>query len=506
MRRPTTKPAAPADLAGAATLHGEASLDRLTEALLTVDAGSAPAALRALAATPRVIARLDEHARRVRWWTPDSVLVGRVGRRLRHDRANPVALALATTHGDGHVRERAVERLLAAPHPDLVPFLVLRTADWVGPVRDRARAGLALLLADDPDTYLPAALAMAVLGNARHRGGFAHTQAVASLLAAPPELRERLLATGGRAERRLILQLGLSHGWWPPETVLAAAPDVSVRVRAAEAACRQAVWTRQLDTLRRLARHRHTEVRAVALTGLVRAGEDGAVAAHLADTSPLIRAIARDAARRAGVDALGHYRAAVTGAEPAPGAIAGLAETGGEAETPLLRALLTHPSGRVRAAAVRALRQLDAVPVDETVPLLRDPSPAVVREATAALRPFTRRVPDEVARALLTDPHRAELRQAGYRLLYVRGVAERLRAALLLATDPDPRLARRAVADATGLAREAASPGWGRRSWPALDVPAARIAELADLTDKAAPALRPGTTRMLHAWLAASPP
>jgi hypothetical protein len=85
----------------------------------------------------------------------------------------------------------------------------------------------------------------------------------------------------------------------------------------------------------------------------------------------------------------------------------------------------------------------------------------VIREATAALTPLTRALPAELAPRLLIDPHRSEVRRAGYRLLRARGPFEQLRAALLLAADPDPRLARGAVADATRLARDATDPVGG---------------------------------------------
>ncbi|MGH3679951.1 MAG: HEAT repeat domain-containing protein [Natronosporangium sp.] len=219
----------------------------------------------------------------------------------------------------------------------------------------------------------------------------------------------------------------------------------------------------------------------------------------------LVRAIARDAARRVGIEALDHYRTAVSAADPAPGAIAGLAETGGRMDAPLLHAFLAHPAGRVRTQAVRALRHLGAVPVEQTIRMLRDPSPAVIREATAALRPLTRTVPIEVAWVLLADPHRVECRRAAYRLLRVRAAPQQLRAALLLATDPDPGLARRAVADATRLAREAAGPGW-RLSQPGLAATPAQVAELAGLTYRAAAVLGVDTTRMLHVWFAKSTP
>jgi hypothetical protein len=90
----------------------------------------------------------------------------------------------------------------------------------------------------------------------------------------------------------------------------------------------------------------------------------------------------------------------------------------------------------------------------------------------------------------------------GCRLLRGRGLPQQLRAALLLAIDPDPRLARRGVADGTRLARDAASPTWRRLNLPALDATPDQVRELATLVDRAAHAVGQDTSDMLHAWLA----
>ncbi len=488
---------------------GGEPVGRLVDALLAVDeagdAGLASEALRVLHEMPRVVVRLDEWGRRIVWQVaPSSPRIDQMVQRLDAGTAGPVAVALASTHRNGHVRERAVERMLAAPLPEWMPFVVLRTADWVRPVRDRARVGLALLLVDAPATYLAAVLGMTLLGRARQRGGFAYAQALAALLAAPPSVRHELL-TAGPTQRRFVYEVGMAQGWWSADVLFALAVaehDPVTSARAAEAVCRQAVWTNQVSTLQRLSRHRHPQVRALALTGLLRLARDADVAGRLDDQAPLVRAIAREAARRGGVTAVEHYRTMVAAGDPPPGAIAGLAETGSQADASLLEPLLASPATRVRVQAVRALRHLDAVPIERTIGLLRDPSPVVVREATTALRPFTRAVPAEVAWDLLADAHRVELRRAGYRLLRVRAVVEQLKAALLLADDPDPRLACRAVPDATGLAREAARPAWRRLSLPALDATPAQIAELAGLVERVASVLGPDTTGLLSAWLA----
>ena len=489
---------------------GDASaVEQVVDVLLRLgrlgDHAVARGALRLFAARPRVVVRLDERVRRILWLAePLAAAIGLAVGQLAGGAAGPAGLVLASIHRDGRIRERAVAGMLTAPDPVWLPFLVVRAADWAGPVRDRARYGLAVLLANQPAIYLPAALPMAVAARAWWRGGFAYAQTLAALFTATPQLRDQLLATGGVEQRRFLLELGLAHGWWSAEGVLglAKAGDVRVRAKAAEAVCRQAVWSDRVAALRRLARHPRTEVREQALVGLTRLGRQAEVAAYLDDPAPLVRALARAAARQAGIDVVDHYRRVVATPDPAESAIAGLAEVGtATADVDVLSKLLTHPRPSIRAQAVRALHHLDALPVERVAGLLRDPAPAVVREATTALRLRTNSVPTDLALQLLTDPDRVDLRRAGYRLLRVRGLVEQLRAALLLITDPDADLSRRAVADVTRLARDAASPSWRRHHQPTTDATPAQTTELIRLSTIAADTLGAETTRMLHTWL-----
>ncbi|MBB4956290.1 hypothetical protein [Micromonospora polyrhachis] len=279
---------------------------------------------------------------------------------------------------------------------------------------------------------------------------------------------------------------------------------MGIRTRAAEAACREAVWTRRPDVLQRLARSARAEVRVVALTGLVRVGQDAYVAGYLDDDAPLVRAVARDATRRLGVDVREHYRTAVNTDVPALGAIAGLAETGSAADAPLLRRMLDHPSSRVRVQAVRGLRLLDEIRAADVV-LVRDPSPAVVREATLALRPLVSALPSGLPWELLAND-RMELRRAGYRLLRGCGIDIELCAALILAVDAEPRLAERGRADATRITRDVTRTAWHYASGPELPVTAAKHAELVALASRAAEAIGEETSRQLIGWLANSRP
>jgi hypothetical protein len=134
------------------------------------------------------------------------------------------------------------------------------------------------------------------------------------------------------------------------------------------------------------------------------------------------------------------------------------------------------------------------------VRLLRDPAAGVVREAATALRPFSGALPPELPWELLAG-ERVELRRAGYRLLGAGPPALRLRAGLLLVRDPDPRLAERARADVTGLAR-ATVRTYRRPAPPPVPELTAQVRdELLGLTAAAEPALAARTVERLTDWL-----
>jgi hypothetical protein len=471
---PQTPVASPQDVRAAF----EAALPRTTAAPRVPDrdlvaaaraaeaAGESTWALDYLAARPHRVLRLDRAVRRApgghHGYAAGSEAEG-ADRPPLTAGLSPLGLALATSHPDGRVRERAVGRLrdlLArrqAP-TTLVPFLVLRTADWAAPVRDAARAALALLLHDDPKRLIPAAAPVTLLTGRRERGTFAQGQLLSALASLPGTTDvEQLLASPDAGLRQFVLQSVPARLRLPLKAlVLVAEQDGDRRCRelAAEAVVREAVWTERDGLLRRLAASSHQEVRVLALTGLVRRGLAAEAMPYLGDPSALVRAVARDAARRTGADALGWYRAAMEA--PTAGAIAGLAEFGDPGDARLLAALLADPRPVVRAAAARGLRVMDAVPVDATVPLLRDPSAKVVREAAAALRTRIGQLPAGLAESLLEDRDRAAVRRAGFRLLDLRrepDALQRLRTALRVAADPDPRLARQGAEAAAALIR-----------------------------------------------------
>jgi hypothetical protein len=489
-RRTTVEPPHAAGLAAVraavAAARGGPGADEavgaLADALLAVDpsdTAAGRAALAEVAAVPDLVLRLDEAARvRVWGWSPS--WVDRAHERMAGGgNGDAVAAALASMHRDGRVRKAAVVRLLdlaaAGAAAEVVPYLLVRTADWVRPVRDRARAGLAVLLHDAPATLVAAAPTAYLLGR-RWRSDFAVRQVDAALQCAPVPLLHEFVAGPDRALARTAFDIAVRRAALPVADLVAVAQkhhDLPVRVRAAEAAAREAVWTARHDLLERLAAASSARVRALGLTGLARAGRDDVVAGHLADPDGTVRALARDAARRSGVDVRAWYRDVLArGDDPPPGALAGLAECRAAVDAEVLERFLDHPRARVRAAAVWGLHHMSAADPRRVAPMVHDPSGRVLRQVTAALRPYAGSLDTGPLWGLLAGPRR-NARVAAYVLLRAAGGWAALRAALLLAGDDDPSLSRRGRADCVAWVRHEPTP---------KDLPPADLAGLARRT------------------------
>ena len=405
---------------------------------------------------PWLVLRLDENARSP--YTADPEWAARASVRLR-DRG-VIAAALASMCSDGRMREAAVALMVELAAPETGPFLVLRTADWVGQVRSRARAGLAVLLHDAPAAWIPTVASTAFLLSRRVRADFARQQVDAALRFVPDAMLGELVARADQATRRAAFDVALSRRVYHTGDLARFAiehPDRLVALRAAEAAARDAVWTGNRRVLDGLVRARTADVRALGLIGLTRAGQSETAGEHLADDAALVRAIARDAIRPGGRDPAAWYRTMLDGDAARPGALAGLAECGTGSDGALLERFLVHPSARVRAAAVSALRAMSAADPVKIAPLLHDPSARVVRQAAAALRPVATMLDPEPLRGLLTDSRR-HARRAAYSLLRRRDGWERLRAALLVVADDDAALAGHARTDVLAWARHEPDP------------------------------------------------
>ncbi|MFF7735029.1 HEAT repeat domain-containing protein [Streptomyces sp. NPDC007984] len=337
-------------------------------------------------------------------------------------------LAVALCHPDGHIREAALAR--AAARPALLPLVVIRAADWAAPVRDKARE----LLRAGLDVRTGVALAPLILRiGRRERGAYGVELLGAMLRRAPHGAPATLFVHPDRTVRRFAYRLAAEESLLSPDRFARTAAwddDVVVQSLCAEAALAAVREDGGLDgILDPLLTARNTRARSAGVTALRRAGRPERALEFLADRSALVRACARYVVRQHGSDPLSWYRQRCAQADdPAlpPGAAIGLSECGERRDAELLRPLLGHRVPAVRARAVAGLRALDVTVVEELRPLIDDPAPGVVREATAALLPSAALLPEAWLTERLAAEQPRHVRIAAHRLAEARGLIVRL--------------------------------------------------------------------------------
>ncbi|MFJ3502343.1 hypothetical protein [Streptomyces sp. NPDC090135] len=362
-------------------------------------------------------------------------------------RPTAVETAVALCGPDGRARGAAL--FVVRGFPELLPLVVVRCADWAGPVRERARSVLRAELPGLPAEAFGDLLAVARLIGGRLRGDAARTLLTGTLREGPEGRVVALLGHGDRRVRRLAHRIGVERGLLSPARLAetaAADPDPVVQdlcANAVLATVRDAADGALLDPL---LRSRQGRVRAAGVTGLRRTGRAAEAEPFLYDRSALVRACARWVLRQTGTEPLPLYRAACATGDGVPDdAPLGLAECGDRAvDVPALWTLTGHGRPRVRASAVAGLRRLDAVRVDPLVPLLDDGSARVVRETVTALLPWADRLPADALLRRATAGPAPHVRKGALRLLAETGGAAFREAARVLADDPDPRLRARA--------------------------------------------------------------
>ncbi|WP_432087699.1 hypothetical protein [Streptomyces sp. bgisy095] len=413
------------------------AFDDLADRLARTLTGSDPGAWTDFDEDVRAELRWGRSVPPVRTWFP--------GDPDRRPTAAETAVALCDP--DGRAREAALS--FARGLPELLPLVVVRCADWAGPVRERARSVLRAELPGLPPEAFGGLLAVALLTGGRLRGDAARTLLIGALREGPESRVAALLGSGDRRVRRLAHRIGVERGLLSPARlaeIAAADPDAVVQdlcANAVLATVRDAADGALLDPL---LRSRQGRVRAAGVTGLRRTGRAAEAEPFLYDRSASVRACARWVLRQTGTEPLPLYRAACAAGDGVPDdAPLGLAECGDRAvDVPALWGLTGHGRPRVRASAVAGLRRLDAVRVEPLVPLLDDGSARVVRETVTALLPWADRLAADALLRRATAGPAPHVRKGALRLLAETGGAAFREAARVLADDPDPRLRARA--------------------------------------------------------------
>jgi hypothetical protein len=357
----------------------------------------------------------------------------------------------ALCHRDGHVRERA---LAAGPETSAFWYLVvLRCADWVEPVRLRARRLLAEHVREQPERALRELTPLVLRVGRRDEGAWARDLFEEALRAAPDLALDGVRGTGDavwdtatrRLAARVVLDAGLLETRGLARHAAEALDPVLWRWWSDAALASMAAGGPDDEAVDILLGARAPLVRSAGVTALRRAGRAHEAIRYLTDRSGLVRACARWAVSQDGGDPHGRYlELCADAATVVPYAVAGLAECGRRADAGLLRPLLGHPVAAVRAQAVAGLRRLEAVPVEDVLRLVDDPSASVAREAARALLPYARRLPADRLTERLSPRWPAPTRRAAFRLLRMRGGLLQLRSAVSLLNDADPALRRNA--------------------------------------------------------------
>ncbi|MEL5957449.1 HEAT repeat domain-containing protein [Streptomyces sp. CLV115] len=407
-------------------------------------AGGAPLRTTLDIADPSDWLALDAGVREVDWYRSQSLLEWEHSTPLPVDsnQLDESRLALALCHRDGWIRQEAVQR--SARYPGLLPLIVIRCTDWVGPVRDRARRLLREVL--DVDSALALAPLILRVGD-RDRGAFGVESLEKAMHRASHRQLAALFTAPDRTVRRFAYRWAVdSRLLRPAELARAAAQDEDTVVQDL---CATAALSTLSDeeayeyVLAPLLTARNPRTRSAGVTALRRAGRSEQAVPFLSDRSALVRACARYVIRQHAGDPAAWYRQRCTApddAELPPGAVIGLAECGDRADAKLLWSLLTHPAAGVRARAVAALRALDSTDAERLRPLLDDPAAGVVRETAVALLPSAKELPADWLLDRISAERPRHVRLAAFRLLDARDGVAALRAAVGLLEDPDVKL------------------------------------------------------------------
>ncbi|MFA0845829.1 MULTISPECIES: hypothetical protein [Streptomyces] len=407
-------------------------------------AGGAPLHSTLDVADPADWLALDAGVREVAWHRPQFLPEWEHSAPLPADltQLSESRLALALCHRDGRTRQEAVRR--SVRFPALLPLVVVRCADWVGPVREQARQLLCKAL--NVGSALDLAPLILRVGR-RDRGAFGVDALSQILRQASHGQLAVLFADPDRIVRRFAYQLAIEGRLLhPAELARAAAGDQDTVVQDL---CATAALTTLRDkdlhesVLPPLLSARNPRVRSAGVTALRRAGRSKQAEPFLSDRSALVRACARYVVRQQGGDPAAWYRKWCTAPDDPqlpPGAVIGLAECGNRTDAGLLRPLLAHPTAGVRARAVAGLRALDCADAKQIRPLLDDPAAWVVRETTTALLPSAKELPADWLLERTSSERPRHVRVGAFRLLDAHGGIVALRAAVGLLGDPDVKL------------------------------------------------------------------
>jgi hypothetical protein len=336
--------------------------------------------------------------------------------------ADRLYLTLLTCHQNGFIRAEALRVVLAIdPSDTIIPFAIIRLADWVPEVRLEAEKVIhSKLVPRNAGCFVRCLeLLNRIAGNSRYRPTY--SEWIDELLMLPEcaaDLR-RGIESQSREVRRSSCRIAAQGPDAGQDLVMPALGDRDVIVRKWAFAMGQKLGFPG-DLMDRAAIDPYGPIRRIAFE----AAEANAsistslLSRFLFDRSAAIRHECQSIfSKRLGQSPADYYRTAIRGTPTRNADICalGLAETGDRSDAAAISALLQSSSARVRRAAVRALRRLGAEGMNTV--LLRVVSsdvPSVAREAAFSIFVGRAVPPSDLWNAALNNPdsrvHRSALR------------------------------------------------------------------------------------------------
>jgi len=324
------------------------------------------------------------------------------------DDVYPWVLGLLSRHSSGYVRHKAVMLLSNLSDGHELPFLLVRQNDWVDAVAKEAQLAVKQRIHDQYAvhlaTYLPVIAHLSVCSRHDH----SHlVKEVFTLLVADrySQLLSDIFATTPRHLQRFLMQQCISLEGAHQEKFLAASMKSSDPVICSwgcSQACHVYSGEKLYQVLMDWAFHPFVVARKEAVQEVARnfpTRGQSLWRQSLLDANRSIRELARYWAMQQGMaeqDIREVYRSHLGSPLHSLAALQGLQELGSEQDVSTFYDYLKHPKASFRQVAVCGLcNKMNDRVIEAILPLLGDPSPAVVREVATALLPM----------APLLDPH-----------------------------------------------------------------------------------------------------
>ncbi len=365
------------------------------------------------------------------YWAGISNLDGIQMERLKASPSWWWTFAVLASHPSGFVRQAAVEELTREEAGESLPFILLRTTDWVEPVRLVARKILLQKLArpnyDQLDKCLPLVFRMR---NALRHQPLAIFEEIEKL---GGSRNDQILADGyannSSAFLRYRFKLAKQYGRLPVDQLIGKAStssNIGVRLLACD-------WTAEAETPLEL-RDKYGKVLFGDKVPLVRARAFRRIAnadpqtylpqiEHaLMDSSAAVQDTARGAWRLLlQQDALAFYRTTITQVSlPAAivAALRGLRAEGKLDDESLVRRFLQHNSAKVRREVLRTLVGWNAPDAPDLLSAgLQSVSPSYSKEAASLLSTRPNLLSISLVKELLVNPRHPDARKVAIWLL-----------------------------------------------------------------------------------------